>query len=95
MLITCSNIKKGVLTNLIINLVQFFADHLFQILEKVYLEIFQKRSAIFNLSPFQILKKVYLQTLKKIWPTFFVITFFKYKKNHTYKSKEQTSLLLC
>ena len=44
---------------------QFFADHLFRILKKVYLQTLKKLVEFFADHLLQILKKVYLQIFKK------------------------------
>ena len=73
------------MTNLKKNLVQFLADHLFQILKKVYLQILRNPRPIFGLLPFEILKKVYLQILKKARCNFLLLTFFYYSEKYTDK----------
>ena len=45
------------LTNVLKNLAQFFADHLFQILKKVYLQNLKKPGTIFCLSTFSNIEK--------------------------------------
>ena len=60
-----SNIKKRILKNIEKNMDQFFADHLFQILRKVQLQIFKKSSPVFSFSPFSNIKKCILKKLKK------------------------------
>ena len=65
LLIPFSNIKRSILTNLEKALDKFIADHLFQILSKVYLQTLKKPVQFFAYHLLQILKKVCLQILKK------------------------------
>ena len=53
------------LTNLKKNLAQFFADHLFQRLKKVYLQILKKPGPFFYFSPFSNIKNGILANLQK------------------------------
>ena len=66
--------KKSVLTNLTINLAQFFADHLFKIFKKKYTnKSSEKPGPIFSLPPFPNNRKGILTNLKKTWPNFLLI----------------------
>ena len=66
---------------------QFFADHLFQILKKVCLQILQKHLAQYCADQlFQILNKVDLQILKKPVRIFCCSNFSNIKRKDIYKS---------
>ena len=72
-------IKKSVLTNLKINLAQFFGDHLSKIFKKKYTNKSSgKPGPIFSLPPFPNNKKGILTNLKKDLAQFFAYPHLKY-----------------
>ena len=68
------------------NLAQFFADHLFQILKKLFLQILQKPGRIFRLQRFSDIKISILRNRKETWPNFLILRFLNIQKNYTYIS---------